>query len=72
VRTEIRDALDGRASSADGRLADLLAYETRLEAVQPSLFDRTALLRFGIIVGTGMSMIGGALVERVVGTILDR
>lgn len=40
-------------------------------ATGPGLFDRTTLLRFGLIVGAGMSTVAGALVERLINALLD-
>ena len=64
VRAELRASARPDSSIPPGRLADLIAYENRLEGINTWLFDRRSLLRFGIIVGGGMSMVGGAVVER--------
>ena len=70
ARAEIRSLCRSDADAPPGRLADWIAYEARLESIQPWLYDRSGLVRFGIIVGAGMSMIGGALVERLVDALL--
>jgi hypothetical protein len=66
VRSEIRSSSQPDSTATPGRLSDLIAFEGRLESIHPWLYDRSGLVRFGIIVGAGMSMIGGALVERLV------
>ena len=72
TRAELGAALESGSGGAEGgRIADLLAYEARIESINPWLVDRSGLLRFGIIVGAGMSMLGGALVERLVAAVLD-
>ena len=65
------DALAGKASS-QGRLGDLLAYKTRIEATPEWPFDSSTLFRFGLylFIPVGL-MIGGALVERIVDFMLD-
>ncbi len=65
------DSLKGDAST-QGRLTDLLAYQDRLESTPEWPFDSSTLLRFGLylLIPIG-SMIGGALVERVVNLVLD-
>ncbi len=65
------DSLKGDAST-QGRLTDLLAYQDRLESTPEWPFDSSTLLRFGLylLIPVG-SMVGGALVERVVDIVLD-
>jgi len=55
-----------------GRLTDLLAYKTQIESTPEWSFDSSTLFRFGLylLIPVG-SMIGGALVERVVDMVLD-
>ena len=65
------DALTGDAST-QGRLADLLAYKTKVESTPEWPFDSSTLLRFGLYMLIPLaSMIGGALVERAVNIVLD-
>ncbi|MCZ6503474.1 MAG: hypothetical protein O6945_13280 [Gammaproteobacteria bacterium] len=65
------NALTGDVST-QGRLTDLLAYRTQVESTSEWPFDSSTLLRFGLYVFIPVaSMIGGALVERVVGMVLD-
>ena len=65
------DALMGDAST-QGRLTDLLAYKTQVESTREWSFDSTTLVRFGLYLLIPVaSMIGGALVERVVDMVLD-
>ena len=70
VHAELRASARPDSSIPPGRLADLIAYENRLEGINTWLFDRRSLLRFGIIVGGGMSMVGGAVVERLLTALL--
>ncbi len=65
------DALTGDAST-QGRLTDLLAYNTHVESTPEWPFDSSTLLRFGLYLLIPVaSMVGGALVERVVDMVLD-
>ena len=65
------DALTGDAST-QGRLADLLAYRTQVEATPEWPFDSSTLVRFGLYLLIPLAaMVGGALVERVVDMVLD-
>ena len=58
--------------STHGRLTDLLAYKTRVESTREWPFDSSTLLRFGLYLFIPVaSMVGGALVERVVDVVLD-
>ncbi len=65
------DALTGDAST-QGRLTDLLAYKTQIESTPEWPFDSSTLLRFALylLIPVG-SMVGGALVERIVDMVLD-
>ena len=65
------DTLSGDAST-QGRLTDLLAYKTQVESTREWPFDSSTLLRFGLylLIPVG-SMVGGALMERVVDLVLD-
>ena len=65
------DTLSGDAST-QGRLTDLLAYKTQVESTREWPFDSSTLLRFGLylLIPVG-SMVGGALMERVVDMVLD-
>jgi hypothetical protein len=69
VQAEIRANL-GDSKIQGGRMADLIAYRGLLESINPWLFDRSIFLRFILILGAGMSMIAGALVERLVDAVL--
>ncbi len=65
------DTLTGDVST-QGRLTDLLAYKTQVESTPEWPFDSSTLLRFGLYLLIPVaSMIGGALVERVVDMVLD-
>ncbi len=65
------DALTGDVST-QGRLTDLLAYKTQVESTPEWPFDSSTLLRFGLYLLIPVaSMVGGALVERVVNVLLD-
>jgi len=58
--------------SPQGRLTDLLAYKTQVESTPEWPFDSSTLLRFGLYLLIPVaSMIGGALVERVVDMVLE-
>ncbi len=55
-----------------GRLTDLLAYKIQVESTQEWRFDAPTLLRFGLYVLLPFAtMVGGALVDRVVGMVID-
>ncbi len=58
--------------STQGRLTDLLAYKTQVESTPEWPFDSSTLIRFGLylLIPVG-SMVGGALVERIVDMVLD-
>ena len=75
VRAELRSVRDDMMQRSDsgGRLADLLAYEAKIEAISEWPYDVPTLRRFGLylLIPVG-SMVGGALVERVVDAFLDR
>ena len=64
----------GSAEGAGGArdLPGLLAYEARIEAVPEWPFDTSTLVRFGglLVLAVG-SWLGGALVERLVGSVLE-
>ena len=65
------DTLKGDEST-QGRLTDLLAYQSRVESTPEWPFDTSTLLRFGLYLMIPIgSMVGGALVERVVDMVLD-
>jgi hypothetical protein len=65
------DTLSGDAST-QGRLTDLLAYKTQVESTREWPFDSSTLLRFGLYLLIPVaSMVGGALMERVVDMVLD-
>jgi hypothetical protein len=76
----VRKAVSARAQGApspearwaDFSLADLTAWEQRLEHVRTWPVDATIVLRFGLYVSIGLgSWIGAALVERALGAALD-
>jgi hypothetical protein len=70
-----RQALEGSRIAAEAetaRLADLLAYRSYVESVSEWPFDAPALLRFALYLAIPLgSWLGGALVERLLGTALD-
>lgn len=72
---EQRSALLGAAPSSSAgvaSLADLLAWEARVERVREWPFDAPSLLRFVLYLGLPLgSWLGGALVERLLGAALD-
>ncbi len=78
LRREIRRdreavrALADDAASAAARLPGLLAYESRVEGVREWPFDAPTLARFVLylVIPVG-SWLGGALVERALGVMLD-
>jgi hypothetical protein len=63
----------GIASQADAvSLADLIAYETRIENVREWPFDAPTMLRFALYLAIPLgSWLGGAFVERLLGAALD-
>lgn len=67
-----RDAVMRGEPESNGRLADLLAYADHLDDVREWPFDNRTLSRFVLylLIPVG-SWLGGALVERLVGRILD-
>jgi hypothetical protein len=69
---QARDDTLTRATSSQGQLSDLLAYKTQIESTPEWSFDSSTLLRFSLylLIPVG-SMVGGALVERVVDLVLD-
>lgn len=69
---ETRDAVMRGDPGANGRLADLLAYADHLDDVREWPFDNRTLSRFVLylLIPLG-SWLGGALVERLVGRVLD-
>lgn len=75
VRRRVEDAKES-ALSADvpgaALLPGLLAYEARIEAVNEWPFDTPTLFRFGAlaVIASG-SWLGGAVVERMLGAVLD-
>ncbi len=53
-------------------MTDLLAYKTQVESTPEWPFDSSTLFRFGLYLFIPIaSMVGGALVERVVDMVLD-
>ena len=69
---QARDEALAGSTSTQGRLTDLLAYKNQIESTSEWSFDSSTLLRFGLylLIPVG-SMIGGALVERVVDMVLE-
>jgi hypothetical protein len=76
VRSEIMRVKESALRSGDGteasRLPGLLAYESRIEAVREWPFDISTLARFAALalLATG-SWLGGAVVERLLSSVLD-
>jgi hypothetical protein len=74
VGPEIRQAIEGRRTAAreDASLANLIAYRSLVNGVSEWPFDLSTLLRTGLIVALGVgSWLGGALVERLLGIVLQ-
>ncbi len=75
LKERVRQARDNAVTgdgSTQGRLTDLLAYKTQVESTREWSFDSSTLLRFGLyLLIPVVSMVGGALVERVVDMVLD-
>lgn len=64
------DTLTGETST-QGRLTDLLAYQDRIESTAEWPFNSSTIIRFGLyLLIPVFSMIGGALVERMVDGLL--
>ena len=71
VRQARDDALNEEVFT-QSRLTDLLAYQERVEATREWPFDSSTLFRFGLYLLIPVAtMVGGALVERVVDMVLD-
>jgi len=70
---EARDNAISGDGSKQGRLTDLMTYNARIESTSEWPFDSSTLLRFGLylLIPVG-SMIGGALVERIIDLALDQ
>ncbi|MCZ6784980.1 MAG: hypothetical protein O7G30_16905 [Proteobacteria bacterium] len=65
-------SLDRRAADEAPLLASLLAYELRIESVREWPFDTPTLVRFGALALLAVgSWLGGAVVERALGAILE-
>ena len=62
----------GEGAGSAGRVADLVAYEARVESVAEWPFDAGAIRRFGFyLLIPLLSWSGGALVERMIDALLD-
>ncbi len=76
VRLEplLKQARDGAITgegSTQGQLTDLMSYQARIESTKEWPFDLPTLMRFGLyLLIPVVSMVGGALVERVVDFVL--
>jgi hypothetical protein len=74
VREQVRaqrGALLGGGERRDGRLADLLAWETRVAAASEWPFGPTTLLRLALYTAIGLaSWVGAAAVERLLSQVL--
>ncbi len=58
--------------SIDGRLSDLIVYETRIESVSTWPVDSSGVLRFALyIVGGLVAWVGAALMERLLSAAID-
>jgi hypothetical protein len=69
---QARDDVLTSDASTQGRLTDLVTYKTQVESTQEWPFDSSTLYRFGLYLLIPVaSMVGGALVERVVDVVLD-
>jgi hypothetical protein len=75
VRSSIRERTAGSGGepvTPGSGLADLLAWEARLERAATWPFDAGTMLRFAFFVAVGVgSWLGGAVVERALGAALD-
>ena len=74
IRGDRSSLVDSRiAGQADAiSLADLIAYEARIEKVREWPFDAPTMLRFALYLAIPLgSWFGGALVERLLGAALD-
>lgn len=75
VRSAIRErtaSVEGDPVTPGSGLADLLAWEARLERAPTWPFDASTLVRFALYVAIGMgSWLGAAVVERALGAALD-
>jgi hypothetical protein len=68
----LRDAMLAGGPDPPGRLADLLGYETRIRNVSELPFEMATVRRLGLYLLIPLaSMTGGALMERLVGLLLD-
>ena len=68
----VRDAVMRGDEAERGRLADLLSYRTYVEGVRELPFDNTTFARFGLYLLIPLvSWVGGAFVERILGSLLD-
>jgi hypothetical protein len=77
VRALIRSRAQGTSAPdhagplSNAPLSDLIPYEQRIESVSTWPFDVPTLFRFGLYVALGVgSWVGGAVVERLLGTFL--
>jgi hypothetical protein len=70
----LKQARDGAITgegSTQGQLTDLMSYQARIESTKEWPFDVPTLVRFGLyLLIPVVSMVGGALVERVVDFVL--
>jgi len=70
----LKQARDGAITgegSTQGQLTDLMSYQARIESTKEWPFDLPTLVRFGLyLLIPVVSMVGGALVERVVDFVL--
>jgi len=70
VRQARDDTLKSELST-QGRLTDLMAYQDRIESIAEWPFNSSTIIRFGLYLFIPVgSMIGGALVERIVDGLL--
>ena len=71
ARQDAREDALKEGASTPGRLADLLAYETRVESTPEWPFDSSTLWRFGLYLLIPVaSMVAGAVVDRIVDMML--
>jgi hypothetical protein len=69
---QVRDETLRGGASTQGHLTDLVTYKTQVESTPEWSFDSSTLLRFALYLLIPVaSMVGGALVERVVDMVLD-
>jgi hypothetical protein len=71
IRRE-RDVIQNDSQPGRSSIAELVAYRSLIERVREWPFDASTLLRFGLAMAVLLgSWLGGAVVERILGRVLD-